>query len=169
MSSSKYIQAAVQNVKDYMAKNYPSHSLSKRVTVPFPSGYEAKLDITPKLDADKASFYQSQIGVLRWCVELGRIDIITEVSVLSLHLALLCKGHLEAIFHLFAYLEKKHNSRIVFDLSYPTIDMSTFKECDWKHFYGDAKEAIPPNVPKPRGKDVNIFICLLTLTMQGTN
>ena len=156
MSSSKYIQAAVQNVKDYLAKNFPGRSLSKRVTAPFPSGYEAELDVTPELDAEKASFYQSQIGVLRWCVELGQIDIITEVSVLSSHLALPREGHLEAIFHLFAYLEKKHNSRVVFDPSYPTIDMTTFKECDWKHFYGDAKEAIPPNAPEPRGKDVDL-------------
>ena len=34
--------------------------------------------------------------------------------------------------------------------------MSQFKECDWKAFYPGAKEAIPPNMPEPRGKDVDL-------------
>jgi hypothetical protein len=53
-------------------------------------------------------------------------------------------------------LEKKHNSRLVFDPTYPEIDMSEFKECDWKEYYGEVSEAIPPNAPSPRGKDVDI-------------
>ena len=57
---------------------------------------------------------------------------------------------------MFAYLEKKHNARIVFDPTYPEIDMSVFKECDWKEFYGNIKEAIPPNAPESRGKDIDL-------------
>ena len=108
------------------------------------------------LNADQATFYQSQIGVLRRCVELGRVDIITEVSELASYLAMPREGHLEAVFHLFNYLDKKHNARIVFDPCYAEVDMSVFKECDWKAFYGDVKEAIPPNAPPPRGKDVDL-------------
>ena len=66
------------------------------------------------------------------------------------------EGHLDAIFHLFNYLEKRHNARIVFDPCYPTIDMTSFKECDWSSFYGNVQEAIPPNAPEPRGKDVDL-------------
>ena len=33
-------------------------------------------------------YYQELIGILRWAVELGRIDITMEVSMLSSHLAL---------------------------------------------------------------------------------
>ena len=84
-------------------------------------------------------------------VELGRIDIITETSMLASHSAMPREGHLEAVFRTFAYLKKKHNSRMVFDPSIPTIDMSTFKVCDWKNFYGDVKEAIPLDMPEPRG------------------
>jgi hypothetical protein len=98
----------------------------------------------------------SQIGILRWCVELGRVDIITEVSMLASHLALPREGHLEAVFHIFSYLDQKHNSRMAFDPTYPAIDKTKFKECDWKEFYGEAQEAIPPNAPKPRGKEVDL-------------
>ena len=114
MSSSIYIQSAVRNVKD-LAKKYPGRAWSKRVNAPLPSGYEPDLNVTPELDSERSSFYQSQIGVLRWMVEIGQVDILTDVSVLSLHLALPREGHLKAIFHMFAYLEKKHHARIVFD------------------------------------------------------
>ncbi len=89
-------------------------------------------------------------------MELGRIDIITEVSELSSFLAMPREGHLDAVFHLFNYLEKRHKARIVFDPCYPTIDMTSFKECDWSSFYGNVQKAIPPNAPKPRGKDVDL-------------
>ena len=55
--------------------------------------------------------------------------------------------------------EKQHNSLILFDPSYPEIDTTSFKtECDWKAFYGNVHEAIPPNTPTPRGKDVDFFM-----------
>lgn len=158
MSSSKYVQAAVDNVKDYHKSKYPSRQWSKRATGPFPLNYAPELDVTPTLDAAQSSFFQTQIGVLRWCVELGRVDIITEVSELASYLAMPREGHLEAVFHVFNYLEKKHNARIVFDPSYPTIDMSSFKECDWKNYYGNVTEAIPPNAPEARGKEVDLRI-----------
>ena len=34
--------------------------------------------------------------------------------------------------------------------------MSLFKDCDWKQYYGNAKEAIPPNAPEARGKEVDL-------------
>ena len=98
MSSSKYIRAAVANVKAYHKQNYyPTRN--KRTSGPFPSDFSPELDITPLLDTDKALFYQSQIGVLRWTVELGRLDIITEVSELSSFLTMPREGHLDAVFH----------------------------------------------------------------------
>jgi len=98
--------------------------------------------------------HRGALTVLTW--EMGRIDIIMEVSALSSQLALLHEGHLEALFHIFAYLDKKHNARIVFDPSYPEIDMKDFKECDWHHFYGDVKEVVPPNAPEPHGEDADL-------------
>jgi hypothetical protein len=156
MSSSKYIQATVRIVKDHHAKMYPGCGWVKRAAAPLPSGYDPNLDETKELEPERASFYQSQIGVLRWMCEIGCVDIITDVSVLSSHLAMPQEGHLDAVFHMFAHLEHKHNARLVFDPTYPIIDMSVFRECNWKHFNGDVKEAIPPNAPLPRGKEVDL-------------
>jgi hypothetical protein len=118
--------------------------------------YRPEMDVTPELTPAMANYYQTQIGVLRWCVELGRIDIVTEVSLLSSHLCLPREGHLDTVFHLFAHLANNHNARVVFDPTYPAIDEDAFVRVDWKAMYGDVKEALPPDAPAPLGKEVDL-------------
>jgi hypothetical protein len=152
MSSIKYVHSAVQSVKEYLEALPGYHMLVKKASGPFAGGYKPELDESPALDPTRENFYQSHIGILRWCVELGRIDIVTEVSMLSTYIFLLREGHLGAVFHVFAYLGLHHNSRVVFDPTYPAVDMSTFIKTDWKSMYGDEKEMIPSDSPIPRGK-----------------
>jgi len=113
--------------------------------------------VSPLLDADRANYYQNLIGILRWAVELGRIDIHVAVAMLSRYLVQPRQGHLEQVFHIFAYL-KKHleKSTMVFDDKIPTVNQDGFKECDWKDFYQDAQEAIPLNAPVARGNAVEM-------------
>ena len=66
------------------------------------------------------------------------------------------EGHLDALMHIFGFLQINHNSRMAYDPSYPTIDMSVFKPNDWKSFYGNVEEPTPSNAPEPRGKDVDL-------------
>ena len=47
---------------------------------PFASGYKPELDSSNLLGSLEATKYQELIGVPRWAVEIGRIDILTEVS-----------------------------------------------------------------------------------------
>jgi hypothetical protein len=86
MSCSKYVQSAVQNVNEYLAALPGDQALLKKAPGSFAGGYKPELDESPELDSTRANFYQSQIGILRWCIELGRIDIITEISMLSIYL-----------------------------------------------------------------------------------
>ncbi len=53
------------------------------------------MDTTDPLDPECLSFYQHLIGVTRRMVELGRVDIATEMSLLLSHLAYPREGHLE--------------------------------------------------------------------------
>lgn len=156
MSASKYVNAAVANVTSHLKSRGQEHMMPKRAVTPFKGGYQPELDVSEELNAEDATYFQSQIGILRWICELGRIDIITEISLLASHLALPREGHLEAVYHIYAHLRSRHNARMCFDPTYPNIDMSDFKECDWKTFYGDAKEAIPPGAPVARGKEVDL-------------
>jgi hypothetical protein len=54
------------------------------------------------------------------------------------------------------FLQYRHNSQMVFNPTYPDIDMTQFKEVDWKPFYGDVEEAMPNNAPAPYDKDVDL-------------
>ena len=59
------------------------------------------------------------------------------------------------------YLKWKHNSRLFFDPAYPDIDFDSFNDGDeWKTLYGDVTEHIPPNAPDPRGKAVDLRMCV---------
>jgi hypothetical protein len=75
---------------------------------------------------------------------------------LSTYLCLPLEGHLEAVFHVFAYLGLHHNARVVFDPTHPAVDMGTFIKTDWKSMYGDVKEMTPSDAPIPRGKEVEL-------------
>jgi hypothetical protein len=102
MSSSKYVQSDVHNVQEYPEAIPGNHKLLKKASDPFAGGYTPELDDSPELDPTRENFYQSQIGILHWCLELGCIAIITEVSVFSTYLCLSREGHLEDVFHVFA-------------------------------------------------------------------
>ena len=49
-------------------------------------------------------------------------------------------------------------SSIVFDPKQTKMDESSFASsmADWKDFYGDMEEELPPKVPKPLGKSVHM-------------
>ena len=105
------------------------------------------------LDPKEAGHYQSLIGILRWIVELGRCDINCEVSMMSSHLALPREGHLDRLYHIFAFLKSHHNAEVVYDPSEPIIDESLFTRKDWSasEMSGMQGEELPPNAPRPRG------------------
>jgi hypothetical protein len=128
-------------------------SLPKRANSPTTTSYRPEIDISPELAAGEASYYQSLISILRWMVELGRVDICCEVSMLSSHLALPRQGHLNQLYHIFAYLKKHHNSEMVFDPSDPIIDPTDFERKDWTatEFGLELKEEFPTSMPATRG------------------
>ena len=123
--------------------------MSKKAENPFKMSYDPELDTSPELDPDAASYYLTIIGILRWMIELGRIDIITKVLLLSSHAALPREGHLEGAVHVMAHIDQRYNSRLLYDPSYLEIDHSVFKECYWSKFCRDAKEEVPVNAPEP--------------------
>ncbi len=132
------------------------YSIPTRADNPFPVDYDPSTDLSDILDPECSSFYQHLVVVMRWMVELGHIDIATEVSMLSFYLTCPREGHLENALHVMGYLQLKHNSRLIFDPTYPDIDQTAFPFFEWTKFYGNVEEAIPPNMPPPLGKDVDL-------------
>jgi hypothetical protein len=156
MTSQSYVRNAVNNVREMLQSE--GYDLKTTAKTPFPSNYRPELDVSDELDADLCSRYSQLIGVLRWMIEIGRIDIYYEVSVLSQYLASPRVGHLETVYHLFAYLHKHDKSSIVFDPSDPVFDPTAFIGQDWSEFYGDVEEEMPPKMPEPLGSPVTISV-----------
>ena len=72
---------------------------------PFPLNYRPEVDVSPELGETLHTHFLQLIGILRWSIELGRVDIITEVSTLSQHQCSPRIGHLEAVYRVFWYLK----------------------------------------------------------------
>jgi hypothetical protein len=118
--------------------------------------YVPELDITEELNEKDVTFFQELIGVLRWATEIGRVDILLEVSLLSQYQANPQEGHLEQLLHIFAFL--KHHPKLTLYLSpeLPIIDYGVFqtKKEDFSEIYRDADESLPHRMPVPRGRSV---------------
>ena len=154
LSPSNYVQEACNNCKTFLKNNFDgNYSLPKMAPNRFVGGYRPETDMTYPLEPDQASYYQTMIGVMRRMVEIVKIDIATECSLLSSHLAYPHEGHFECALHMMGYLKWKHNSQIFFEPTYPDIDFDTIDDGDeCKTFYGDVTEAIPPQCTLPKSK-----------------
>jgi hypothetical protein len=154
MSSEKYVKEAIRNVQHWLEENNYK-PLKTRAPSVFPSGYRPELDASDYCDEETANYYQQQIGVLRWAVELGRINICTEVSMLASFTTAPRAGHFDALLHIFAFLHHHPRCRLVFDHSYVPLEEAA--PHDWQEFYPNATEAVPPNAPRALGKPVQMI------------
>ena len=77
---------------------------------------------------------------------------------MSQYLASPREGHLEAVYHIFDFVKTRLKTTMVFDPK--DMDVSDANQVpigDWKEFYGDVEEEIPPFAPPPLGRAVDIF------------
>jgi hypothetical protein len=108
---SKYVVQTVKNCQLHLTEKLNGkYSVPARADNPFPVDYDRSTDLSDILDPECSSFNQQLIGVMRWVVELGCIDIATKISMLSSYLACPHEGHLENTLHVMGYLQLKHNS-----------------------------------------------------------
>ena len=121
MSPSKYVQQAIKNCATHLEESDGQYQISKHTDKPFPTDYNADTDTSEPLTPEYASFFMHLIRVMFWMVEIGCIDIATEVSILSSYLAHPREGHLDAALHIMGYLKLIHNSRLILDPTYPPI------------------------------------------------
>jgi hypothetical protein len=93
-------------------------------------------------------------------VELGRVDVCLDVSMLSSYLALPREGDLVEALQIFSYLRKFHNTELVFDPTESDVNSADFEQRDWSSTefgHVEEKEELPPNAPEPRGLGFRII------------
>ena len=81
MNSKDYIKLTVANVETQLSNK--GMRLPTKVTTPINNVYSPELDVSEELDEENITLYQEIIGMLRWAIEIGRVDINFEVSLLS--------------------------------------------------------------------------------------
>jgi len=162
LSCHDYLNNAIQQIKSELSQKDLALKQFGTGLRPYPASYRPEMDVTPTLDEEGTNKFQQLIGILRWAIELGRIDILTEVSCLSQHLAEPRDGHLIAVYKIFKYLDislRKDKDRIVFDGKFKFVDHVTFNDVnieEWKDFYKDAEEEFPVKGPEPLGNPVRL-------------
>ena len=88
------------NIEKYLADLDDAHWKlpKKKAENNFVRDYSPAMDETPSLEKELAYWYQYLIGMLIWMMEIGRVDIITEVSMMAPQMDMNKEGHLEAVF-----------------------------------------------------------------------
>ena len=165
MGSETYTTQAIKNLKKRMEKegyeynkklsdvDYSPKQLSSSLN------YRPEMDVSDHCSDSQTQFFQNLIGILRWTVELGRIDIAFEVSILSRYLAQPRTGHFVQALHIFKYLDLHKANDLAFDPAYHDVEdpeLVKARISAMKDMYPDAVEDLPPNAPPPRGNPVEI-------------
>ena len=87
-----------------MANYSGKFKLPRRAENSYKMGYDLELDVSPELGTNAVSYMQSITGIIRWMTELGRIDLMNKVSLLTSHLVLPREGYLAAAVCVIAYV-----------------------------------------------------------------
>ena len=165
-SPKKYIEKMVDGYKTMFGANPKSN-----VSSPLEKGDHPEIDDTHLLDEDGIAKYQSLIGSLQWAISLGRFDVQTAVMSMSSFRAAPRIGHLERVKRIYGYITKMKHATIRVRTEEPDFSALPSKPYTWDYsVYGDVKEEIPKDCPKPLGKhvvtthyvDANLFHDILT-------
>ena len=96
MSSENYSRVVVINVEERLSKS--ECRLPLKCDTPMATTYNLVKDVNKELNVDILQAYQEMIRILRSVVEIYRVDILLEVSLLSSYLALPRVRHLLAVY-----------------------------------------------------------------------
>lgn len=128
---------------------------------PLSEGCHPERDESVPLTEDGIRRYQTLIGMAQWACTIGRLDITFAVSSLSRFSASPRTHHLELAYHLFGYLKKHQNRRIVLDSRPFLVDdelKTTSFHPDFLEDYPDASEDIDDAIPTSHGAELTTSV-----------
>ena len=128
---------------------------------PLPEGCHPELDESILLTDVGIRKYQMLIGMAQWACTIGRLDIAFAVSSLSRFSAAPRQQHLELALHLFGYLKKNPNRRIVLDSRPLIIDDGLRNDSfhpDFLDDYPDATEDVGTDFPAAFGRELDTAV-----------
>ena len=103
MSAKKYVKSSIAKLEVTLTKRDMQLSTSH---FRMPTNYHPSEDVNNELSAQGLQAYQELVCEYLWAAEIGRVDILLEVSLLSSHLALQQSGYLQGVYQIFGYLKQ---------------------------------------------------------------
>ena len=167
MAADSHIKKAIEVLEARMAKDNVRFKSKRVAESPFSSlDYRPEMDTSEPCNEDQVEFFQSLIGIARLLCELGKLEILTETSLLSNCLANPRTGHLHQALHMFKYLKDHKESKVVFDPRHalisddhlPSDQRAEYRAKYMKELYPDAVEDLPRNAPKPLGNPIQVSV-----------
>ena len=152
-SANTYITSILPELKELSSREaFPKKK------VPMSADYHPELDDSPLCSPREMSLYRTFIGSANWVITLGRFDICYALSALARYMMAPRKGHLEAMIHLFGYLEQSKQGKIVVDIGEPPVRNSAtyMGDVEWSEFYEDTEEEIPHDLPTLYGNKATL-------------
>lgn len=156
LSATAYLQKAIPVIESEFGDLSKAYSRSS-LDIPAPTDYHPETDESPLSDPYSTQLYQSYVGIMRWAVELSRVDVAHTCATMAKYMSMPREGHLYGLLRVFAYLKKHLQSKIVLDpIKRDWSDIQWISR-DWSEYYPDiVGECLPPNTPEPRGHSVQI-------------
>ena len=102
------------NVRWKLYNKIADHSVSSQ-------SYRPELEMTKGCNDDQIQFYHILVGIMRWLCKIGRINILTDTSLLLIYLLESRVGNMHQALHLFKYLKDHKCSKYVFYPNYVDI------------------------------------------------
>jgi hypothetical protein len=147
ISPTKYIEKLIKNYKK-------SFSIKpKEFASPLEKGDHPELDMSELDTTEQVAHYQSMIGSLHWTVTIGRFDIHTAVMTTSRFRIAPRIGHLEIRTYIWLLIENE----VCVTSREPDYSDVADHQYYWMYtVYGNTKEVLPKDAPKPLGKYVTL-------------
>jgi hypothetical protein len=155
ITSQDYVKAAVKNVEETI-RRLGNRFPTSNIDTPMNITYSPEMDVTEELNESDVTYFQELMGVLRWSTEIGRVDILLEVSLLLQYQASPREGHMEEILHIFAFLKKHPKLTLYMSPELPHIDYFRTNREDSSEIYRDAEELLPHRLCTPRGRSISM-------------
>jgi Reverse transcriptase (RNA-dependent DNA polymerase) len=127
----------------------------RKYSSPLEKGDHPESDLSPLLNDEGITQYQSLIGMMQWAISLGRFDINTAVMTLSSFAMMPRQGHLDRAKRVCGYLWKMKHATVRFRTGIPDYSNMTEQPGNWDYsVYGTNYEIIPKDAPVPKGRKV---------------
>lgn len=151
------MKAAVKNIKETLM-NTRRQLPTSHIDTPMNNSYTPEFNVTKELNKNDVTFIQELNGIYRWATEIGRVDILLGVSLLSQYQASPREGHLEELPHIFDFPKKNPKLTLYLPPELLRMDFGEFRT-NWDNFaeiYRDGEEQTPHRMPTPQGQGLTM-------------